>query len=98
VLHHHPARVARQPLRRFRGNARAVFEDRLTRRINIGQYRRVDVDDHLITLARRAGVEIVMQGRLREQGQCIGLLLRHHRRFRGNVERRIEGLLAALLV
>ena len=97
-MHHHTARVARQPLRRFRGNACAVFEDRLTRRIKIRQNRRVDVDDHLITLARRTGVETVMQGRLREQGQCIGLLLRHHRRFRGNVDRRIEALLAALLV
>ena len=26
VPHHHPARVARQPLRRFRGNARPVLE------------------------------------------------------------------------
>jgi hypothetical protein len=44
------------------------------------------MDDHLITLARRAGVETVMQCRLREQGQRIGLLLRHRRRFRGNVD------------
>ena len=29
VLHHHPARVARQAPGRFRGNARAPFEDRL---------------------------------------------------------------------
>ena len=97
-MHHHATRVARQTLRRFRGNARAVFEDRLTRRIRIRQYRRVDMDHHLIALARRAGVETVMQGRLREQGQRIGLLLRHRGRFRGNVDRRIEGLLAALLV
>ena len=31
VAHHHPARVARQALRRFRGNARAVLEHRLAR-------------------------------------------------------------------
>ena len=31
VPHHHPARVARQPLRRSRGNVRAVFEHRLPR-------------------------------------------------------------------
>jgi hypothetical protein len=85
-------------LRRFRGNARAVFENGLTRRVRIRQYRRVDMDDHLIALAQRAGVETVMQGRLREQRQRVGLLLCHCGRFRGNVDRRIEGLLAALLV
>jgi len=98
VLHHYATRVARQTLRRFRGNARAVLENGLTRRIRIRQYRRVDMDDHLIALARRAGVETVVQRRLREQRQRVGLSLRHRRRFRGDVERRIEGLLAALLV
>jgi len=53
-------------LRRFRGDARAVFEDRLTRRIRVCQYWRVDMDDHLIALARRAWVDTVMQSRLRE--------------------------------
>jgi hypothetical protein len=98
VLHHHATRVTRQKLRRFRGNARAIFEGTLTRRIRIRQDRRVDMDNYLIALARRARVETLMQGRLREQGQRIGLLLRHRGRFRGNVERRIEGLSAPLLV
>ena len=30
VPHHHPARVARQPLRRFRGNVRAALQHRLS--------------------------------------------------------------------
>jgi hypothetical protein len=38
AAHHNAARVARQALRRFRGNARAPFEDRLARRITVGQH------------------------------------------------------------
>ena len=98
MLHHYATRVARQTLRRFRGNARAVFENGLTRRVRVGQHRGVDVDHHLKTLSGCAWIDAVMQGRLREQRQRVGLLLRHRRRFRGNVERRIEGLPAALLV
>ena len=36
VTHLHPAGVARDPLGRFRGNARPAFEDRLTGRVRIG--------------------------------------------------------------
>jgi hypothetical protein len=82
VLHHHAARVARQTLRRFRGNVRAVLEDGLTRRIRIRQYRSVDMDHHLVALARRTGIDAVMQRRLSEERQRVGLLLRHRRRFR----------------
>ena len=39
VPHHHPARVARQALRRFRGNVRAVLEDRLPRTWTTTWYR-----------------------------------------------------------
>ncbi|MEK7444133.1 MAG: hypothetical protein AABZ70_04690 [candidate division NC10 bacterium] len=81
VAHHHPACVATQALGRFRGNARAVLEDRLARLIRIGQRLGVDVDHHLIALARGAGIEPVMEGRLREQGQRIGLLLGQRGRF-----------------
>ena len=56
------------------------------------------MNHHLIALARRAWVQTTTQTRLREQGQRIGLLLSYRGRFRGNVDRRIEGLLAALLV
>src|SRR5712664_2724672 len=45
VTHDCPARVARQALRRLRGNAHAVLEDRLPRLLRIGQYRGVDVED-----------------------------------------------------
>src|SRR5437762_11551070 len=44
VSHHHPAGVARQTLRRSRGNARAVLEDRLTGLIGVGEDFGVDVD------------------------------------------------------
>jgi len=37
VTHHHAGRIAREPLRRSRGNAHAVFEDGLARVIGIGQ-------------------------------------------------------------
>jgi len=80
VTHHHPARVAREALGRVRGNARAVLEHRLPRRIRIGQHLGIDVDHHLVTLARGAGIEVV-KGRLREQGQGIGLLLGQRGRF-----------------
>jgi hypothetical protein len=69
VAHHHTAGVARQALRRSRGNARAILEDR-----------GIDVDHHLVALARGAGVDAVVEGRLREQRQRIGLLLDHRRR------------------
>ena len=80
VTHHHPARVAREALGRVRGNARAVLEHGLPRRIRIGQHLGIDVDHHLVTLARGAGIEVV-KGRLREQGQGIGLLLGQRGRF-----------------
>ncbi len=86
VTHHHPARVTRQALGRFRGNARAAIEHGLARLIRIGQHLGIDVDHHLIALARGAGIEVV-KGRLREQGQGIGLLLGQRGRFRGNASR-----------
>jgi hypothetical protein len=86
VAHNHPARVARQALARFRGNARAAIEHGLPRLIRIGQHLGIDVDHHLVVLARGAGIEVV-QGRLREQKQRIGLLLGQRERFRGNASR-----------
>ncbi len=78
--HHHPAGVARQPLRRSRGNARAVLEDRLTGLIGVFEDLGVDVDHYLIALARGAGVDAVVESSLREQGQRVCLLLNHRRR------------------
>ena len=85
MAHHHPAGVAGQPLGRLRGNARAVLEDRLARLLRIGQHLGIDVDHHLVALPRGTGIEAVVQGRLCEQGQGIGLLLGDRGRFRGNV-------------
>jgi hypothetical protein len=45
---------------------RAPLEDRLAGLLRVGQRLGVDVDHHLVPLARRAGIELVMQGRLRE--------------------------------
>ena len=89
VPHHHAARVARQALRRFRGNARAVLEHGLAGLIRIGERRCVDMDHDLVALARRAGIEPVGEGRLRDQGQRVGLLLRHGRALREGIGRRI---------
>ena len=81
MAHHHPAGVARQALGRFRRNARAVFEDRLARLLRVGQRVGVDMDHHLVAFARGAGIEFVMQRRLGEQGQGIGLPLGQARAF-----------------
>jgi hypothetical protein len=80
VAHHHPTRVARQALGHFRGNAHAVLEHGLARLIRIDQHLGVDMDNHLVTLVRGARIEVV-KGRLREQGQSIGLLLGQRGRF-----------------
>ena len=45
------------------------------------------MDHHLVTLARGAGVDPVVEGGLREQGQRIRLLLGHRRRVRRHVYR-----------
>jgi hypothetical protein len=87
VAHHHPARVARQASRRLRGNARPAREDGLPGLIGVGQHRRVDVDHHLVPLARPAGIQTVMQGGLREQRQRVRLLLGPGGRVGGRVRR-----------
>jgi len=85
VPHDDPARITRQALRRVDRNARAALEHGLARSIGIRQHLRVDVDHHLVALARGAGIDAVMQRRLREEAERVRLLLRHGRRFRGNV-------------
>jgi hypothetical protein len=75
MSHHHAARVARQAPRRFRGNVRAVLEHRLAGLIGIHERRRIDVDDDLVSLPRGAGIDAVVQRRLREQRQRVRLLL-----------------------
>jgi hypothetical protein len=61
MSHHHPARIARQALRRFRGNARPVLEHGLAWLIRVGQHLGIDVDHHLVPLSRGAGIEPVVQ-------------------------------------
>src|SRR6266446_6774111 len=75
VAHDYPGRVARHPLRRSRGNVGAAIEDGLTRRLGITQHRGVDVDDDLVTLARSAGIEGVVERGLGEERQRVSLLL-----------------------
>jgi hypothetical protein len=96
VSHDHAACVAGKALRRFRRDAGAV-DNRLTERIRIGQYRRVDVNDDLISLSGRAGIQTLVERRLRDQCERVGLLLAECRRVvvdeeagapsRGNVGR-----------
>jgi len=81
VAHHHAAGIAGQALRRLRGNARALLEDRLPRLLGIRQHWGVDVDHYLVAFPRRAGIEPVMQRRHREEGEGIGLLLAQGRRW-----------------
>jgi hypothetical protein len=45
----------------------------------------VHVDHHLVTLAWGARIELVMQGRLGQQGQRVGLLLGPGRGLRSGV-------------
>ena len=85
MAHPHPAGVAGQALGRFRGNARAVLEDGLARLLRLGQRLGVDVDHHLVAFARGAGIEPVLERRLRKEGQRVGLPLGQGRRFLGNV-------------
>jgi hypothetical protein len=79
VVHHHPARVARQALGRFRGNAHAIFQDRLAGCLGVREHRRVDVHHDLIALARGPRIHTVMERRLGEQGESIRLLLLERR-------------------
>src|SRR5215470_6286387 len=84
--HHDTAGVAGQPLGRSGGNAGAAFEHRLARSVAIGQYLGLDVNDDLVPLARRAGIDAMMQRRLGHQRQGVGLLLLHGRRLRRAVD------------
>ena len=61
----------------------AIREDGLAGLIGIGERRGVDVDDHLVSLSWRARVDAVVEGRLRDEGERIGLLLGHGGRLRG---------------
>jgi hypothetical protein len=85
VLHHHSARVAAQALGRFRGNACAIFDDGLTGLVRILQDDSVDMNHHLVVLGRRAWIDAVVERGFGQELKCVGLLLSHRRRFRGNV-------------
>ena len=80
VSHDHPARVARQALRRSSWNACAVLEHGLASRLDVFEDFGIDVDDDLVALAWSARIELVTQSRLGEQLQGISLLLLHRRR------------------
>jgi hypothetical protein len=75
VPHHHPARVTREASGRFRGNVAGLFQYGLAGLRRIRQHRGVHVHHHVVPLARRAGIQLVMQRRLGEQGQRVRLLL-----------------------
>ena len=81
MAHHHPGRITGEALRRFRGNVSAVFEDRLPRLIGIREHRSIDTDHHLVALARSAGIQTVVERRLGEQREGVGLQLAKRRRL-----------------
>ena len=83
VSHDHPARVARQPLRRSRGNALTVLEDRLSGLVRIREDRGVDVDHDLIAFAGGTRIDPVMERRLRHERQGVCPLLLHRRHVLG---------------
>jgi len=97
VAHHDAGRVARQPAGRLCGNVGAVLEGGLSwgvgvgRHVGFGQDRGIDVDDDLVPLAGWPRIDPVMEDRLGEQGQRVGLPLAERRRFRGNVVERSRG-------
>jgi hypothetical protein len=87
VAHHHPARVARQAPRRFRGNVAPLFEHGLAGLLRIRQHGGIDVDHHLVAISGSAGIEALMQRRFREQAERIRLSLGHRRQVAGRVDR-----------
>jgi len=76
VPHHHPARIAREAPQRSRGNVAHLLQLGLAGGLRVRQHSGVDMDDHLVPLAGRAGVELVVERALGEQSQRVGLLLR----------------------
>ena len=87
VAHDDAARVARQTLRRSRGNAEAVVEDGPAVMIRIGKDGTVDMDDNLEALAGRAWIHPVMERRLSEERQRVCPLLLPARRILCRVRR-----------
>jgi len=87
VAQHHAGRVTGQAPGRFRGNADAVLERGLARLVRVGQHGGVHVGHHLVPLAPRAGIESLLEGRLRHQREGVGLLLA--RASKDRVPRRI---------
>jgi hypothetical protein len=79
VPHHHAARIARQAPGRFRGNADPPFQGCLARLRRVLRNCRVHVNHYLVPLARRTGIQLVMQRRLGQQDQRVSLLLRPRR-------------------
>jgi probable F420-dependent oxidoreductase len=51
----------------------------LSGRVGVCKDRRIDMGDHLVSLARRAGIDPLVQRRFRDEGEGVRLLLRHRR-------------------
>src|SRR5712692_4006177 len=92
--HDDPARVARQTLRRSRGNAYPVLEDRLSALVRIREDGGVDVLHDLIALTGRARIDPLMERRLRDERERVRPLLLHGR----HILRRVRRLSATLMV
>ena len=75
MAHHHAARIAREPAGRFPGNVAPLLQYGLAWLLRVRQDCGVHMDHHLVPLPRGAGIELVMQRRLREQAQRVRLLL-----------------------
>jgi hypothetical protein len=55
VSHHNPARIACEAPQRSRGNVAHLLQLGLAGRLRVCQHRGIDMDDHLVPLAGRAG-------------------------------------------
>ena len=66
---------------------RPVLEDGLAGLIRVRQSWRIDMNHHLVPLSRGAGIEFVVQGGFREQGQRVCLLLGRGRAILDRVSR-----------
>jgi hypothetical protein len=53
----------------------AVLQHGLAGRLGIRERRRVDMDHGLIAIARCTGIDTMVQHRLRQQSQGVGMLL-----------------------
>jgi hypothetical protein len=74
---------------------RTVLQNRLAGRVRIRHDRGIDVDHDLISLARSAGIDAMVERRFRKERQRVGLLLGPGGWIVGNDQTRSHGTVGA---